>query len=112
MDEYVQLDHMSALRDHENLKVNYLSNHAVIKESSMSIRFRVVFDASSPTISGRSLNDCLLVGSTIQSSVRDFDMISTTPICNDWRYSQDISINNDQTRIISMYILWRAMPNQ
>jgi len=112
MDEYVQLDHMSALRDHENLKVKYLSNHAVIKESSMSIRFQVVFDASSPTISGRSLNDCLLVGPTIQSSVRDFDMISTTLICNDWRYSQDISINNDQTRAISMYILWRAMPNQ
>jgi len=46
MDEYVQLDHMSALRDHENLKVNYLSNHTVIKESSMSIRFRISFEYS------------------------------------------------------------------
>jgi len=46
-----------------NPTVNYLPHHTV-KEASTFMK-RVVFDASSPTISGKSLNDCLLVGPTI-----------------------------------------------
>jgi len=69
MNEYLRLGHMSMLPDSENLKINYLPHHAVIKRDSTSTKLRVVFDASSPTTSGRSLNDCLMVGPTIQSEL-------------------------------------------
>ncbi|XP_012234575.1 uncharacterized protein [Linepithema humile] len=71
MKEYVELGHMSVVDNPGSMKLNYLPHHAVIKETSTSTRLRVVFDASSPTTSGRSLNDCLLIGPTIQSELFD-----------------------------------------
>lgn len=47
----------------------YLPHHAVIKDSSTSTKLRVVFDASRPTTNGKSLNDILVVGPTIQSNI-------------------------------------------
>jgi len=69
MDEYIKLGHMSALPNSEISAVNYLPHHAVIKETSTSTKLRVVFDASCPTTSGKSLNDYLLIGPTIQPEV-------------------------------------------
>lgn len=71
MEEYINLGHMSVLRNSDDKKVHYLPHHAVIKEASTSTKLRVVFDASDPTTSGKSLNDCLLVGPTIQSELFD-----------------------------------------
>lgn len=65
MQEYINLGYMSTLRDDKEKRVNYLPHHAVIKETSTSTKLRV-FDAYSPTTSGKSLNDCLLMGPTIQ----------------------------------------------
>lgn len=45
----------------------------MIKESSTSTKLRVVFDASCKTRSGISLNDCVMVGPTIQKEL--FDII-------------------------------------
>jgi len=64
--EYIKLGHMSILSSTGNPTVNYLPHHAVMKEALTSTKLRVVFDASSPTSSGKSLNDCLLVAPTIQ----------------------------------------------
>ena len=49
--------------------VVYLPHHGVIKESSSSTKLRTVFDASSKTDSGLSLNDILHVGPTLQSTL-------------------------------------------
>ncbi|XP_070156736.1 uncharacterized protein [Polyergus mexicanus] len=51
--------------------VVYLLHHGVIKEASTSTKLRAVFDASSKTSSGKSLNDILPVGRTIQRNLID-----------------------------------------
>lgn len=52
----------------------YLPHHCVIKESSESTKLRIIFDASSKTNSGISLNDLLHVGSTLQSNLNEIIM--------------------------------------
>ena len=51
--------------------VFYLPMHAVKKESSSTTKIRAVFDASAKSSSNVSLNDILLVGPTVHSSLLD-----------------------------------------
>ena len=51
--------------------VFYLPVQAVVKESSSTTKIRAVFDASSKSSSGASLNDTLLVGPTVHSPLVD-----------------------------------------
>ena len=52
-------------------QVFYLPMHAVKKDSSTTTKLRVVFDASAKSSTGISLNDILLVGPTIHSTLVD-----------------------------------------
>ena len=52
-------------------EVFYLPMHAVRKETSSTTKIRAVFDASAKSSSGVSLNDTLLVGPTVHSSLID-----------------------------------------
>ncbi len=52
-------------------KVNLLPHHAVIKEDSTTTKVRVVFDASSITSNGLSLNDNMLNGPKLQGELTD-----------------------------------------
>ena len=45
--------------------------HAVVKESSTTTKVRAVFDASVKTSTSDLLNDILLVGPTVHSSLVD-----------------------------------------
>ncbi|XP_075256670.1 uncharacterized protein LOC142349140 [Convolutriloba macropyga] len=45
---------------------SYYILHHVRKEDSVRTKLRVVFNASAKTTSGLSLNDCLMVGTTVQ----------------------------------------------
>nr|CAH7719124.1 unnamed protein product [Callosobruchus chinensis] len=71
MQEYITLGHMSKLTDDEvtNDVSYYIPHHFVTKESSLTTRLRVVYDASCKTDTGYSLNDLLLVGPTIQDEL-------------------------------------------
>ncbi|XP_057335449.1 uncharacterized protein LOC130674197 [Microplitis mediator] len=68
--EYLDLNHMSLIHDQPTATTSYyLPHHAVIKETSMTTKVRVVFDGSANTTTGISLNDKLFTGPTIQSDL-------------------------------------------
>ncbi|XP_076382766.1 uncharacterized protein LOC143260626 [Megalopta genalis] len=69
LSEYLALGHMTEVSDARDGKEFYLPHHAVIKECSCEAKVRVVFDASTKSSSGVSLNDALLVGPTIQDNL-------------------------------------------
>ena len=52
-------------------EVFYLPMHIVYKESSSTTKVRVIFDASAKSSTGVSLNDLLLVGLTVHSTLVD-----------------------------------------
>ena len=75
MEEYLKLGHAELVPvadlqkpDYESF---YLPMHVVLKESSTTTKVRAVFDASAKSSSGFSLNDTLLVGPTVHSSLVD-----------------------------------------
>lgn len=72
--EYISLGHMQEIST-PNIMSNcfYLPHHAVIKASSSTTKLRVVFDASCKSDTGVSLNEQMLVGPNVQSSL--FDII-------------------------------------
>ncbi|XP_049287565.1 uncharacterized protein LOC125766030 [Anopheles funestus] len=74
MEEYEQLGHMTKVASYNNVELEvgkdyYLPHHAVWKRESTTTKCRVVFDASCKSSSGRSLNDILLTGPTIQEDI-------------------------------------------
>lgn len=80
MREYIALGHAVPARAHENYFLRkqddeiiydcyYMPHLAVFKENSTTTKTRVVFNASSKTSNGKSLNDILMVGPVIQRDV-------------------------------------------
>lgn len=72
LQEYVDLKHMTpvAFNPHTASKdYYYLPHHAVVKPDRITTKVRVVFNASSKTSSGNSLNDALYVGPTLQQDL-------------------------------------------
>lgn len=65
LNEYLTLGHMKELEENE-VPRNFLPHHPIVKESSTTTKVRTVFDASAKTSNGKSLNDLLYVGPTIQ----------------------------------------------
>ncbi|XP_058128358.1 uncharacterized protein LOC131291530, partial [Anopheles ziemanni] len=73
MQEYLQLGHMRLVSDSEKEPASayYLPHHPVFKESSTTTKLRVVFDGSSKTSSGYSLNESLCKGPVVQDDLLD-----------------------------------------
>ncbi|XP_065083901.1 uncharacterized protein LOC135706259 [Ochlerotatus camptorhynchus] len=71
MEEYLSLGHMRLVQGNEpsDVPAYYLPHHPIIKEASTTTKTRVVFDGSSKTTSGFSLNDALCVGPVIQDDL-------------------------------------------
>lgn len=92
----------------------YLPHHAVVKESSTSTKLRVVFDASRKTTNGKSLNDVLVVGPTIQSDI--------VAILINWRFHRIAFIADIQKMYLQVVvderdveyqrIVWRDNPSE
>lgn len=68
IEEYIQLGHMIEIPDEEEQGF-YLPHHAVVKETSLTTKLRVVFDGSAKSSTGISLNDILLIGPQIQNDL-------------------------------------------
>lgn len=115
MTEYIDLGHMSEINfsDVNFSRSHYfLPHHAVFKESSLTTKLRVVFDASSKTTSGVSLNDVLKIGPVIQDSLffillrfRVNLFVITADIAKMYRC---VEVHNDDRRF--QQIVWRDNP--
>nr|CAI5825554.1 unnamed protein product [Callosobruchus analis] len=72
MRDYQALDHMTEIADDpENPEGYFIPHHAIIKQSSVTTKCRIVFDASCKTDSGLSLNDVQYIGPTLQNDLTD-----------------------------------------
>jgi len=60
---------MKEVRPAFNFASCYLPHHAVLKPESTTTKLRVVFNASSPSKNGVSLNDILNAGPVLQSDI-------------------------------------------
>ncbi|XP_018395526.1 PREDICTED: uncharacterized protein LOC108774017 [Cyphomyrmex costatus] len=71
--EYEELNHMRLISPHlpEPQHVYYLPHHGVQREQSLTTKLRVVFNGSSPSSSGFSLNDLLHTGAKLQIDLFD-----------------------------------------
>lgn len=67
-EEYINLGHMTPIVN-SNTHGFYLPHHAVIKDTSNTTKLRIVFDASAKSSNGKSINDNLYVGATIQDDL-------------------------------------------
>ncbi|KAJ8946909.1 hypothetical protein NQ317_015189 [Molorchus minor] len=111
MTEYQSLGHMAEINEkYDDEELNYyLPHHPVIKESSLTTRVRIVYDASMKSDSGLSLNDVQHVGPTIQSDIfsimlrfRMYSYVMTADISKMYRM---VLIDPSQTRF--QRIFWR-----
>ncbi|XP_037826545.1 uncharacterized protein LOC119614493 [Lucilia sericata] len=72
LQEYIDLGHMKPIKYNPNIPSNthyYLPHHAVVKLDRVTTKVRVVFNASSKTSNGNSLNDTLHTGPTLQQDL-------------------------------------------
>jgi len=71
--EYQKLGHMVAVdtSDKSSSSTYYLPHHGVLRENNLTTKLRVVFNASSRTNSGLTLNDILHSGSKLQTDISE-----------------------------------------
>ncbi|XP_075162921.1 uncharacterized protein LOC142235555 [Haematobia irritans] len=113
--EYCELNHMSLITSTpKDVPVYFLPHHCVVKEESTTTKLRVVFDGSSRTTSGLSLNDVLMCGPNIQPLLfdilirfRSFYIALTGDICKMYRCVRMASPDN-----YLQCILWRDNSNE
>lgn len=114
--EYVSLNHAERVPftlSNENDKNRYfMPHHCVIREGSLTTKLRVVFDASSKSSSGYSLNDISLKGFQVQPDLFDilcrFRVGKYAVTIDIEKMYRQIDINPEQRFLQS--ILWRECP--
>ncbi|GFX53933.1 integrase catalytic domain-containing protein [Trichonephila clavipes] len=115
MNEYLALGHMheiSQKRDDETPNC-YIPNHMVTNEKSTTTKCRVVFNASSKTKNGKSLNDVLMTGPKLQTEIfnhlikfRSYRVAFAADI--EKLYRQILILDEDCSY---QRIVWRATPS-
>lgn len=110
MREYELLGHMQPAQNSEPFnQCVYIPHHSVFREDSATTHLRVVFNASSATSNGSSLNDHLLAGPKLQTDLptiilqwRHFKFVYTADIAKMYR-----QILVDQRDIDYQRIIWK-----
>lgn len=111
IDEYIKLGHMQNVNkgDGNQTPSYYLPHHCVIRPDSDTTALRVVFNASSPTSSGLSLNDLMFSGPNLQQDLlslilkwRQFEIAFTADIEKMFR---QINLHSDDQNLHKIY--WR-----
>ncbi|XP_055633006.1 uncharacterized protein LOC129773424 [Toxorhynchites rutilus septentrionalis] len=123
MQVYLDLGHMREITEeeiHEETaamsakRVYYLPHHAVFKDSSTTIKVRVVFDGSASTDSGYSLNDALLKGPIIQdvllSLLLRFRKYEVALVGDTEKMYRQVRVHNDDTGL--QRIFFRFSPDE
>ena len=115
MKEYQELGHMTAVNGEltqDNQIRYYLPHHAVLRPDSTTTKLRVVFDASAITTSGKSLNDILHVGPTVQqdllSLILHFRLHSIVLTADVEKMYRQVWVHPDHRNL--QCILWRNDP--
>ncbi|XP_044729779.1 uncharacterized protein LOC123293128 [Chrysoperla carnea] len=119
IDTHLSLGHAVQIERNQQLEFTpeseyYLPHHAVIKPENSATPSRVVFNASMPTTSGKSLNDILLLGPPKQSELFDIILRFRT---HQYVMTCDIVKKFRQIRIQKHHqalqkILWRNTPEE
>lgn len=116
MDEYENLGHMiRSPESHDQSRPHvYIPHHPVLRADSLTSRIRVVFNASSLTSNGTSLNDHLLAGPKLQTELpaiilrwRQFRFVYSANIAKMYRQSLIDSRDTNYQRI-----LWHSGSSQ
>ncbi|GFW21155.1 integrase catalytic domain-containing protein [Trichonephila clavipes] len=124
MKEYLDLKHMCVCvcvcvelvpnSEINNVKSLYLPHHGVVRDTSCTTRLRVVFDASSKTSSGLSLNDLLMVGPRVKPELFPIPIqfrIFSVAICADVeKMFRQIKVHEED--VDWQRILWRDSPTE
>ncbi|KYN02131.1 hypothetical protein ALC62_07059 [Cyphomyrmex costatus] len=114
--EYLELGHMRELPEpvDDSKQHFYMPHHCVMKASSTTTRLRVVFNASSKSSTGISLNNALMVGPVLQQDVvsillrfRTYKYVMTSDIEKMYR---QIRVDTEQTSL--QRIVWREDPSE
>ncbi|XP_053686410.1 uncharacterized protein LOC128735951 [Sabethes cyaneus] len=116
VEEYKRLNHMVKLVDpvDETQPHCYLPHHPVFKESSITTKIRVVYNASCKTSSGFSVNDLQLVGLVVQEDLLSihirFRIHQIAFVADVEKMYRQILLNPSCRRY--QLILWRPNPDQ
>ncbi|XP_018407518.1 PREDICTED: uncharacterized protein LOC108783447 [Cyphomyrmex costatus] len=113
MKDYEASGHMS-LCEGKFMERYYIPHQPVIRETSITTKLRVVFDASAKTSSGASLNDKLLVGPNLQNDI--FEILLRFR-CHQYVLTADIAQMFRQIKMVEedrafQCILWRSDEEQ
>ncbi|XP_044760168.1 uncharacterized protein LOC123317628 [Coccinella septempunctata] len=108
LDEYELLQHMQPVSSEKVNSRYFLPHHGVLKTDSSTTKLRAVFNGSSPTSTGISLNDIMHTGAKLQLDVidvlmwvRKFKFVFSTDITKMYR---QILVHPDDWDLQS--ILW------
>ncbi|XP_044764428.1 uncharacterized protein LOC123320992 [Coccinella septempunctata] len=114
MHEYINLNHMTIVDSPTIDQEYYMPHHGVLKESSLTTKLRVVFDASAPTSNSISLNNIQAIGPVLQNELfsiilrfRKYKFVISADIAKMYR---QVLVNPIQRPL--QRILWRDNPSK
>jgi hypothetical protein len=119
MEEYISLKHMHKIDSSEvfgtdSSKQYFLPHHGVYRENSQSRKLRIVFDASSKSANGVSLNDNLMIGPKLQNDLVGILMrfrLHNVAMTSDVRHMyRQIKVHPEDAPF--QRIVWRSDPSE